>query len=176
MPAAVANLRRWRASSPAAISRAQTAARLDVAPPVNGALEQPVVASSRALLRGDAGALAELVEVDLVLVGGEPARRRRRRSFEAGRRELLADHAQRQELVALEPEDRLQPLDVVLAEQPVAAARPLRRQQALVLEVADLRDRDVRELGLQPPADRADRVQPRSRGVPVAVVVIGRGR
>ena len=73
--------------------------------------------------------------------------------------ELLPDHAQRQELVALQAQDRLEPLDVVLAEEPVAAARALRRQQALVLEVADLRDRDVRELGLQPRADRADRVQ-----------------
>ena len=71
-----------------------------------------------------------------------PRRARRRRR----RRELLADHPQRQELVALQAQDRLQPLDVVLAEQPVAAAGPLRRQQALILEVADLRDRDVREL------------------------------
>ena len=52
-----------------------------------------------------------------------------------------------------------QPLDVVLAEEPVAARRALRRQQALVLEVADLRDRDVRELGAAARADRADRVQ-----------------
>src|SRR6185437_16928171 len=71
--------------------------------------------------------------------------------------ELLADHAQGQELVALQPEDRLEPLDVVLAEQPVAALRPLQRQQALVLEIPDLRDRDVRELRLQPAADVADR-------------------
>ena len=42
---------------------------------------------------------------------------------------------------------RAQPLDVVLAEEPVAALRAPRRQQPLVLEVADLRDRDVRELG-----------------------------
>ena len=74
--------------------------------------------------------------------------------------ELLADHAQRQELVALEAQDRLEPLDVVLAEEPVAALRALRRQQALVLEVADLRDRDVRELGLEAPAHGADREQP----------------
>ena len=58
-----------------------------------------------------------------------------------------------------------QPLDVLLAEEPVAALRAPRRQQPLVLEVADLRDRDVRELGLQPPADGADRQQPlRGRG------------
>ena len=46
----------------------------------------------------------------------------------------------------------------VFAEEPVAAARPLGRQQALILEVADLRDRDVRE-ELETSADRADRVQ-----------------
>src|SRR5204863_9030430 len=74
--------------------------------------------------------------------------------------QLLPDHAQRQELVALEPQDRLEALDVVLAEEPVAALRPARREQALVLEVADLRDRDVGELRLQRPADRADRQQP----------------
>ncbi len=60
--------------------------------------------------------------------------------------ELLADHAQRQELVPLQPQDRLEPLDVLLAEEAVAAARALRREQPLVLEVADLRDRDVGEL------------------------------
>ena len=116
-------------------------------PRSNGASSSPYSTSSRAVLRGDAGALAELVEVDrLRLVGGEA--RAAAPALLAGRRgELLADHAQRQELVALEPEDRLQPLDVLLAEQPVSAARPLRREEALILEVADLRDRDVRELG-----------------------------
>ena len=46
-----------------------------------------------------------------------------------------------------------QPLDVVLAEEPVAALRAPRREQPLVLEVADLRDRDVGELRLQAAAD-----------------------
>jgi hypothetical protein len=73
--------------------------------------------------------------------------------------ELLPDHPKRQELVALQPQDRLEPLDVLLAEQPVAAARALGRQQALILEVPDFRDRDVLELWLQPRADSADRVQ-----------------
>ena len=105
--------------------------------------------------------LTELGEVELRLLLAEPGRAgaacapRRR----AAGCELLPDHPQRQELVALQPQDRLQPLDVLLAEEPVAAARALRRQQPLVLEVADLRDRDVLELGLQPRADRADRVQ-----------------
>src|SRR5205823_11578337 len=67
---------------------------------------------------------------------------------------------ERQELVALEAEDRLQPLDVLLAEQPVAATRPFRRKQPLILEVTDLRDGDVRVLALEAAADRSDRVQP----------------
>ena len=70
-------------------------------------------------------------------------------------------------------QDRLEPLDVLLAEQPVAALRALRREQALVLEVADLRDRDVRELRLQPPADGADRGR---RGCCAALVGCGRRR
>src|SRR5207248_7843944 len=41
-------------------------------------------------------------------------------------------------------------------EQAVAALRAPRRQQPLVFEVADLRDRDVRELAAQPPDDLAD--------------------
>ena len=55
-----------------------------------------------------------------------PPGRRRLRSVAPGAVELVADHAQRQELVALEPQDRLEPLQVVLAEQAVAAARALR--------------------------------------------------
>src|SRR5581483_2455091 len=39
----------------------------------------------------------------------------------------------------------------------VAALGPLRREEPLALEVADLRDGDVRELGLQLVADGADR-------------------
>ena len=144
--------------------------------------QQPVLLERAREVGVDAGALAELREVELA----PPARRARADAAACARprrarRELLPDHAERQELVALQPQDRLQPLDVLLAEEPVAAARALRRQQALILEVADLRDRDVRELGLQPRADRADRVQPRllgaarcgRRGV---VVLIGAGR
>ena len=66
----------------------------------------------------------------------------------------------------------------VLAEQAVPAPRAPRREQALILEVADLRDRDVRELRLQTAADGADRQQPRrlrAAGVVVATL-IGRGR
>ena len=46
---------------------------------------------------------------------GPPSERRRVRRLRAGRHELVANHAQRQELVALEPQDRPQPLDVVVA-------------------------------------------------------------
>src|SRR5439155_25143273 len=78
----------------------------------------------------------------------------------SGRCELLPDDPERQELVPLQAQDRLQALDVVLAEEPVTALGATWRKQSLVLEVADLRDRDVRELGLQAPADGADREQP----------------
>ena len=54
--------------------------------------------------------------------------------------EFLPDHAQRQELVALHAQDRLERVDVILGEEPVTTLRPLRRKQALILEVADLRD------------------------------------
>ena len=78
--------------------------------------------------------------------------------------ELLADHAQRQELVALQAQDRAQALDVLLREQAVAAARALRVQQPLLLEVADLRDRDVGVVDAQRGADRADRQAPSAHG------------
>ena len=67
-----------------------------------------------------------------------------RRCAPAG--ELLTDDAQRQELVALQAQDRAQPRHVAAAVEAIAARRAARRQQLLVLEVADLRDRDVREL------------------------------
>src|SRR5262249_56528338 len=72
-------------------------------------------------------------------------------------RELLADHPQRQELVALQAQDRPQPFDVGLAVEAIAARGAPRVEQLLVLEVADLRDRDVVELVLQDLADGADR-------------------
>src|SRR5205823_708398 len=105
---------------------------------------------------------AQLAEGELVLGLGDAGRPAATAFLgrARGRRELLPDHAQREELVALEPENRLEPLDVVLAEEAVAALRPPRRKQALILEVPDLRDRDVRELGLEAPADAADRQQP----------------
>jgi hypothetical protein len=79
-------------------------------------LEQSEVLQLPSAFGGDAGAVAELLEVELLLPHADdtapPA------ALLAGaRRELLPDHAQRQELVALEAEDRLQPLDVVLGER-----------------------------------------------------------
>src|SRR5205085_4669888 len=116
--------------------------------------DEPVLLELARELRRDAAALAELAEIELLVVGRERERSpagalRRSRAVQ-----LLTDHAQRQELVALHAQDRAQPLDVLLAEQAVAAARPPRREQALVLEVADLRDRDVRELVLEAAAHR----------------------
>ena len=81
-----------------------------------------------------------------------------------GRGKLLADDAQREELVALQPQDRLEALDVVLAEEPIPALRPPGRQQPLILQIANLRDRDVGELVLEHPAEGSDRQQTRSRG------------
>src|SRR5262249_17381909 len=71
---------------------------------------------------------------------------------------------QGQEPAALQAEDGRQPLDVVLGEEPVPALRPPRVQEPLILEVADLRDRDVGELVLEPVADRADREEPAASG------------
>ena len=106
------------------------------------------------------GALAQLVERDRLLRCAERRRPPPLALLRARSVELVADHAQRQELVALQAQDRLQALEVVLAEQPVAALRAARRQQPLVLEVADLRDRDVRELVAQPAHDLADPEEP----------------
>ena len=106
----------------------------------------------------DPGARAQLGHVDLLLLPAQTGRAALR-TVGGRRAQLLADHPQRQELVALQPQDRDQALDVRLGEEPVAAPRAARVQQALILEVPDLRDRDVRELVAQALADRADRVQ-----------------
>src|SRR5690349_6761266 len=118
--------------------------------------EQAVVLQLLRELERDARALAELVEDDRLLLLAERGRATALPLRLAGRVELVLDHAQRQELVALQPQDRLQPLEVVLAEEAIAALRPARRQEPLVLEVADLRDRDVGELRREAPHDLAD--------------------
>src|SRR5436305_8294365 len=105
----------------------------------------------------DARTVAELVDAEVVCLD-LPERRRGAlspRLRNAGR-ELFADHAERQELVSLHAQDRLEPLEVLLGEEPVPALCPPRRHEAFALEVADLRDRDVRELRLQPAADGSD--------------------
>jgi hypothetical protein len=71
--------------------------------------------------------------------------------------ELLADNAQGQELVALHAQDHPQALDVSLAVEAVATPGAARGQQLLVLQVADLGDRDVVELLAEDLADGADR-------------------
>src|SRR2546423_7172322 len=139
------------------------AGRIALLAPFSPRLEQAVVLELACQLRRDRSALAEPAQVELVVRFRDAPRRlppAALLSRPGRRRELLADHPQRQELVPLKAQDRLQALDVVLAEEPVAALRAARRQQALILEVPDLGDRDVRELGLQAPADGADREQP----------------
>jgi len=77
--------------------------------------------------------------------------------------ELLADDAERQELVPLESQDRLEAFHVLLGVEAVSPLRPTGGQEPLVLEVADLRNRDVRELRAQSPPDGADRERPARR-------------
>jgi len=125
-------------------------------------LEQPVVLEVAHERRRCSSALAERVEVELLLGLAEPGARPR---LPARRCKLLPDDAKREELVALEAEDRLQPVDVVLGEEPVATLRAPRGEQSLVFQVADLRDGEVGELVLEAAADRADREGPVSRPV-----------
>src|SRR5207244_4206976 len=135
---------------------------VDPLPVLDARLQQPELLELAGSIGGDAGAVAELLQVELLLPrvdhAAAPATLLAGTGFE-----LLPDHAQRQELVALQAQNRLQPLDVVLREEPVATLRAPRVQQPLVLEVADLRDRDLGELVLEPIADRADREEPATR-------------
>src|SRR5262249_50884036 len=86
-------------------------------------------------------------------------------AFRRARRvQLVADHAQRQELVALEPQDRLEPREVVLAEQAVAARRPFGADETLVLEGTGLRDRDVGKLVAEASDALADPDRPLALG------------
>src|SRR5437588_4927333 len=86
-------------------------------------LEESVVLELARELAADPGTPAELREVE-VLLAAEPDRPRPFAVLASGgRRELLPDHPQRQELITLEAQDRLEPLDVFLAEEPVVALR-----------------------------------------------------
>src|SRR5919201_3958459 len=102
-------------------------------------LQEPELLELAGETRVDACAFAQRSRANFVFVrvdcGDVPAAALLRRR----RCELLADDVQRQKLVALETEDRLEPLDVFVAEHAIAALRSPRREQAAVLEVADLR-------------------------------------
>jgi len=76
----------------------------------------------------------------------------------AGMRALLHGNA-----LALQPQNGRETLDVRLREQPVAAARAAGLEQPLILEVPDLRDRDVGVFVAEALADGADRMQARGR-------------
>ena len=69
----------------------------------------------------------------------------------------VADHLERQVLVALHAQDRLQAAHVVVVELPVPRGRALRIDESLGLQEPDLRDRDVGELGLDLDQHLADR-------------------
>ena len=141
------------------------------------ALDDPVVLELGDQLGVGAGLLDDVLERVQRAAGADRERQppqRRARAGVAGRRaaglglprtglgraaggELLADHPQRQELVALQAQDRAQARDVGGGVEPVAAGRAPRREQLLVLQVADLGDRDVGELLRERLADGADR-------------------
>src|SRR5205807_4310877 len=97
-------------------------------------------------IRRHRGSFAQLGDVDLLLVPGEPpAAPACTVRARPGSGELLADHPQRQELVSLQSQDRRQALHVVRREEAITTARAARRDEPLVLEVPDLGDGDVRE-------------------------------
>src|SRR5437016_3889263 len=112
--------------------------RVDALTALAVCLEQPVVLQLLDEARVDRRALTELSEAHHVVLLAEADRPAPLALLAARLGELLTDHAQREKLVALQPQDQLQALHVLLAEQPVAAACALRRQQPLILEVADL--------------------------------------
>ncbi len=80
-------------------------------------LEQPVLHQLACLLRADSGALAELAHDDLPVRRGKPGAALAAIGPE-GEASSWRMNAQRQELVPLQSQDRLQALHVLLAEQP----------------------------------------------------------
>ena len=134
--------------------------RVDPLPALDARLEQAEVLELPCARGIDPRPVAETLEVEALLLLAERGRPPPAPLLPRSGGELLPDDAQRQELVALQAQDRLQPLEVFLGEQPVATLCPLRGQEPLVLEIPDLRDGDVGELGLQPAADSADREEP----------------
>ena len=71
--------------------------------------------------------------------------------------DAVLDHPQREVVLALLAQDAAQQFDVVVVELAVSRRRPLRVDQTLALEEADLRDRDVGELLEQQPEHLTDR-------------------
>src|SRR6266545_7469632 len=135
---------------------------IETCPVLDTRLEEPEILELPGELAARARTRAERLEVDLLLVRTQPASGGTLTVGRAKRRgQLLPDDAQREELVALQAQDHLQAVDVVIGKQAVPALRPPGRHQALILEVADLGDGDVGELGLEPPADCSDRQRTR---------------
>src|ERR1041384_4349981 len=77
---------------------------------------------------------------------------------------MLADHPERQVVVALHPQDVAKTVDVLDGELPIAGGRALGLDQPLVLEEADLRDRHPGEVGAQDVEDLPDVVPHPGRG------------
>ena len=82
-------------------------------PRLDARLDDPVLLELAHELSRDGRAVAELGEVDLALASGEPDVPPARAIRGHRALERLADDAQRQELVALEAQDRRQALHVV---------------------------------------------------------------
>ena len=131
-------------------------------------------------LVGDAGLLQQLLarQAQLLALGNEILRRgigvrgheRPRRGVRGtqgrglqapvDRVEVLADDLQGQVVVALHPKHVAQSLGVGAGELPVARGGPLRLDEVLGLQVADLGDADVREVRAQQVQDLPDAQQP----------------
>src|SRR4029079_8771638 len=85
----------------------------------------------------DPRALAQLRHLDLLLLPAQPGAPALR-PLGGRRAELLADDAEREELVALETEDRDQALDVGFREESVLSHRPTRMKQCPALAIPHL--------------------------------------
>src|SRR2546422_760895 len=92
------------------------ALRIEPLAPLDAWLEEAERLELPSEHRVDSRALAELVEVELALRVGKPGRSATLPFAARARCELVADYVQRQELIPLQAQDRLQALDVVLAE------------------------------------------------------------
>src|SRR5919108_91442 len=123
----------------------------------------PQVADEQQVLEvgGDGGEVLE--RLDRLLASGGIARAQggledllQQGRLAAAACQLLADHPQGQELVALQAQDRAQAGEVLLRVESVTPRCALGLQELLVLEVADLGDRDIGELWLERLGHRPD--------------------